>query len=76
MSDRCLERNQLQNADRLVAYSDQYDGMVVCLVSLYDTYLVGLFVRLTFPPHYSSVVEPMWCLVLLVSRMGITEVHQ
>ena len=29
--------------------------MIVSVVSIYDTYLVGLFVRLTFPPLFSSL---------------------
>ena len=49
--------------------------MIVSVDSLYDTYLGGLFVRLTFPPLFSSVVNHLWCLVPLVPIMG-TKVHQ
>ena len=51
--------------------------MIVSVVSLYDTYLEGLFVRLTFTPSFSSVAEPLlWCIVPLVPRIRITEVNR
>ena len=69
-----VEIIRFQNADRLVDYSDQYDAMIVSVVSIYDTYLEGLFVRLTFPLLFSSIVSHLWCLV--PSPMMGTEVHE
>ena len=42
------ERNRFPIADRLVDFADQQDAMMVSVVSLYDLYLGGPFVRLTF----------------------------
>ena len=58
---------------RVVDCSDQQGAMIVYVVSLYDTYLGGLLVRLTLPLLFSSLV---WCLVSWVLKMGITEVQQ
>ena len=46
---------RLQNADILVDFSNQEDAMIVSVVSIYDTYLEGLFSRLVFPPLFSSL---------------------
>ena len=59
--DLKLERTQFRNADRLVGHSDQYDAMIISIVVLYDTYLVGLFVRFSFPLSFSSVVNHLRC---------------
>ena len=49
--------------------------MIVSVASLYDTYLGGLFVRLTFPLLFSDFLNHLlWCLVS--SPMMGTEVHQ
>ena len=54
--DMAPEIIRFQNTDRLVDYSDQHGAMIVCVVSLYDTYNIGgPFVRLTFPPLFSSL---------------------
>ena len=45
--------------------------MITSVVSLYDIYLGGLFVRLTSLILFSSL-EPLWCRVPLV----LIEVHQ
>ena len=41
---------------RVVDCSDQQGAMIVYVVSLYDTYLGGLLVRLTLPLLFSSLV--------------------
>ena len=48
--------------------------MIVSAVSLYEMYLGGLFVRLTLPLLFSSIVNHLWCLV--PSPMMGAEVHQ
>ena len=40
---------------RVVGCSDQQGAMIVSAVSLYDTYLGSLFVRLTLPLLFSSL---------------------
>ena len=40
---------------RVVDCSDQQGAMIVYVVSLYDTYLGDLFVRLTLPLLFSSL---------------------
>ena len=55
----------------LIGRSDQYDArMIVAVVSLYDTYLRGLFVRLTTPLCLVRW-EPLCVLVPLVPRMEL-----
>ena len=43
------ERNQVRSVDRLIGCADQYDAMIVSVVTSYDTYLGGPFVCLTAP---------------------------
>ena len=45
------ERIRFRNAERLVDGAEQWDAMIVSVVSSYDTYLGGqCLVRPTFPP--------------------------
>ena len=50
--------------------------MIVSVLSLYDTYLEDLFVRLTSPPLFSSIVNHCGVSFLCYPRMGIIKVHQ
>ena len=56
---------RFQNADRLVAYSDRYDAMIISVVSIYDTYLGDLFIRLTFPLWLVRWEPLLWCFVFV-----------
>ena len=60
------ESVRFQDADRFVDYSYQYDDTIVSLVSFYDTYLGGLFIRLTSPFLFSS----------LGTNCGVSYLHQ
>ena len=54
--DIAPEMIRFQNADRLVDYADRQGAMIGFVVLLYDTYNIGgPFVRLAFPPLFSSL---------------------